>query len=348
MTVIVKITSGENKADENVSKGFELIPIAAGMRAAFIRDDEGKGWLNVHGNDDHGEERLLMVLPVLGNAYVMDAGKTIASFSSANISDNGQENPTDKVRGDFDYPTQELEPRGTARVIGDMTNNPPEVIEALTPELQEGVKLSAIEATRAFIVSILYERGQSPSNQDEESFVQALAVTIETYRNFNVRRRPPINLAFLGHVSYDLDRLQKLTEQFRLVADPIGLRLDYDANGCVTQYSVDMSHQYYDVREADILLLRQLRNEQEGLVKNAIDKIIKYYKAGVSVVPLDPATRISLGKRRQIVFKLNEVLDHAKFSFISSDSDLAIYGKQGPVDEDGIATYTHVVIKFTR
>lgn len=337
MTVIVKITSGENKADENVSKGFELVPIAAGMRAAFVRDDQGKGWLNVHGSDDHGEERLLMVLPVLGNAYIMDAGKTVASFSSANIKDRP---------GDVEV-TSDVSQSSVVNIVGDVhvsgvlsTPSQGDITE-LTSELQDGVDVQRIDGTSDLISLIL--NGERTATEDELLFVKGLAAAIETYRNFNSKYRPPINLQFTGSVQYPRDKLNNLQELFRVTGTPISLSIETNGNDFVTGYFIEGYYNRYDVSDADMLLLRQLRNQQTGLVKNVIDKIIKYYKAGVAIVPLEPATLMTATQRERIRHSLYDVLS-TNFTFILADkTDLV----QVAVDEDS-AYYTHVVIRFTR
>lgn len=355
MTVIVKITSGENKADENVSKGFELIPIAAGMRASFIRDEDGKGWLNVRGEDSHGEERLMMNLPVLGNAYIMDDGKTVASFSSANIPDRspyprGQtpgfttidESP---ILPDIDDTDDIVGAR--LKVSGNESVNSPEVISTLDKNLREGLSLVNIDVVERTISKLLYNGDKAELiPEDEQTFITGLAAAIVTYCSFGTHRRLPINLEFLGNARFDVECIKKLCDEYRVVNNPINLHIDHDEQGCISGYSIDAYYQRYVVGEAEMLLLRELRNGQKGLVKNLIDKVIKYYKAGVPVVPLEPATEITFGARRRITAKLNEVLTYARFNLISADSDEKVYGVSDRCDEDGAAFYTHVVIKF--
>ncbi|QZA70985.1 hypothetical protein AH06_213 [Erwinia phage AH06] len=333
MTVIVKITSGENKADENVSKGFELVPIAAGMRAAFVRDDQGKGWLNVHGSDDHGEERLLMALPVLGNAYIMDAGKTVASFSSANIKDR-----PGYVEATSDDAQPSVVNIGT-HVSGILS--PPiqgDIIE-LTSELQDGVDVQRIDGTSDLISLIL--NGEHTPTEDELLFVKGLAAAIEAYRNFSSKYRPPINLQFTGSVQYPRDKLNNLQELFRVTGTPISLSIETNENDFVTGYFIEGYYNRYDVSNADMLLLRQLRNQQTGLVKNVIDKIIKYYKAGVAIVPLEPLPMMTATQREQIRHSLTDVL-RTNFTFILADKTEIT---PATADEDS-EYYTHVVIRF--
>lgn len=340
MTVIVKITSGENKADENVSKGFELIPIAAGMRAAFIRDEQGKGWLNVHGNDDHGDERLLMVLPVLGNAYIMDAGKTVASFSSANIPDRSQ--GAELVSADAGVSVTTggaVHLSGDIRVSGTLSDSIPDDITELTSEMQDGVDVQRIDGTSKFISLIL--TGEHTSTEDELLFIRGLAAAIETYRNHKSKYRPAINLQFTGSVQYPREKLNNLQELFRVTGTPISLSIETNENDFVTGYFIEGYYNRYDVSEADMLLLRQLRNQQTGLVKNVVDKIIKYYKAGVAIVPLEPATLMTNTQREQIRHSLYDVLS-TNFTFILADKN----GSTPEVLDEDSAYYTHVVIRF--
>lgn len=356
MTVIVKITSGENKADENVSKGFELIPIAAGMRAAFIRDDEGKGWLNVHGNDDHGEERLLVKLPILGNAYIMDGGKTVASFSSANIPDQpplDADEFDDLLRnasvnqGNYSINrTGSVNVNGSVTIEGSMSSRTRDDITEITPEMQEGIATKSIDETAELIASIIAD-GEVVSGSDEDWFIRGLAAAIETYRGTSSKHRGVINLEYTGSSRFAREKLDKLQDTFRVTGIPISLRVNSDDNNYITDYTIEAYYNRCDVSEADMLLLRDLRNKQTGLVKNLIDKVIKYYKAGVSVVPLDPVTLITTTEREQIKHKLHNVLG-VHFSFIVADKSEDGNSVSGDWNGQESALYTHVVIRFNR
>jgi len=360
MTVIVKLTSGEDKADQNVSKGFELIPIAAGMRVAFIRDEEGKGWLNVHGNDEQGEEHLMMVLPVLGNAYIMDAGKTVASFSSADIPDIKQPDPLDYYRGQSNNPDEPVSVRtsGGVSITGDVTiqgslselgsDSYPEDITDPTDERLSNADRHRVDGTYKTISLILSGESMLPHNSEEHIFAMGLAAAIESFRAMKSKYRPTISLAYTGSVVCPREKLNKLQDHFRLVELPVSLCVESNDNNFITEYSIANYCNQYDVDEADTLLLRNLRNQQSGLVKNMIDKIIKYYKAGVSVVPLEPATLVTDTQREQIKHTLYNVLG-CHFNFIIADKedtgDNPAFGDMLGKDS---SLYTHIVIRFIR
>lgn len=77
--LILKMMSGENLADSNNSKGHSITPIADGFTVNFHRNrltDEGV----VEFINNEGE--ITRSVPVVGNCYLLDNGKTISSFSS--------------------------------------------------------------------------------------------------------------------------------------------------------------------------------------------------------------------------------------------------------------------------
>lgn len=75
----LKIMSAENIADSNTSKGFKLIPVAEGTHVEFRRNQlSRKGVVNIVNAEDDITKRI----PVTGNCYVLEAGKTIATFAS--------------------------------------------------------------------------------------------------------------------------------------------------------------------------------------------------------------------------------------------------------------------------
>lgn len=356
MTVIVKLTSGENKADQNVSKGFELIPIAAGMRVVFSRDEEGDGWLNVHGDNGHGEQHVMMAIPVLGNAYVMDSGKTIASFSSANIPDPKPIDPLDYYRGQSDVqePMGVLHLHGDVKVTGSSANQSqvdesyPDDITDPQDERLKKADSSRVNETYKTICMILAGEPSIPDNREEHIFVMGLAAAIESFRAMKTKHRPAIGLSYIGSVVCYRDKLNKLRDHFRLADSPVSLDIRSNDDNYITEYSIQTYYNRNDVDEAEMLLLRNLRSKQTGLVKNVIDKLIKYYKAGVSVVPLEPATLITNTQREQIKRELYKVLGR-HFSFILADEkDTGENPNSDEVFGPESALYTHVVIRFDR
>ena len=81
--LILKIMSGEDKADSNTSKCFRFVNIGD-RNFAFIRKD-GKPlfvFCELNGDVYEGDE-----IELQGNAYVMQDGKTIASFAYSDIQD---------------------------------------------------------------------------------------------------------------------------------------------------------------------------------------------------------------------------------------------------------------------
>ncbi|WP_368874785.1 hypothetical protein [Proteus mirabilis] len=84
----LKIMSAENIADSNTSKGFKLIPVADGTHVEFRRNQlSRKGFVHILNAEDEVSKRI----KVEGNCYVLEAGKTIASFSSAPYYAGGDE-----------------------------------------------------------------------------------------------------------------------------------------------------------------------------------------------------------------------------------------------------------------
>lgn len=73
--LVLKMMSNEDKADSNPSKRFELLCCD---NVEFIRKD-GKPFAKVLLKDD------LVEYELSGNAYVMQNGKTIASFAFSDI-----------------------------------------------------------------------------------------------------------------------------------------------------------------------------------------------------------------------------------------------------------------------
>jgi hypothetical protein len=83
----VKIMGDENAPDSDPRKTFNIYAVDS---AEFYRDSEGRArvFLNRSVDGVEGDEDL----PVIGNAYIMNAeGKTIASMGSAPLPE-----PTDK------------------------------------------------------------------------------------------------------------------------------------------------------------------------------------------------------------------------------------------------------------
>lgn len=78
--LVLKMMSDENKSDCNSSKGFQLICCD---NVYFYRRN-GVAVADVY----HGDDTTTYFLD--GNAYVMQNGKTIASFSFANFDDMPQ------------------------------------------------------------------------------------------------------------------------------------------------------------------------------------------------------------------------------------------------------------------
>lgn len=75
----IKIMSGENLADSDVAKGFKMILVDEGDHFEFGHNTQGEPIVTV--NAGKGDNRLGVVYPVTGNAYVMsETGKTVASF----------------------------------------------------------------------------------------------------------------------------------------------------------------------------------------------------------------------------------------------------------------------------
>lgn len=72
----VKIMSGQDISDSNPSKGFALFTLASTSRIYFERNDSNNPELRVDREDGVQE----MYYPQ-GNVYVMENGKTIASFA---------------------------------------------------------------------------------------------------------------------------------------------------------------------------------------------------------------------------------------------------------------------------
>ena len=75
----IKIMSGENLADSDVSKGFKMILVDAGDTFEFGHNAQGEPIVAVSVNK--GDDSSHIEYPVTGNAYVMsETGKTVASF----------------------------------------------------------------------------------------------------------------------------------------------------------------------------------------------------------------------------------------------------------------------------
>ena len=75
--LVLKMMSDENKSDNNVSKGFTLLC----CDNVSFRRDGSSAIADVYDNDE------LISYSLNGNAYVMQNGKTIASFSYSKITD---------------------------------------------------------------------------------------------------------------------------------------------------------------------------------------------------------------------------------------------------------------------
>lgn len=81
--LVLKIMSGEDKADSNTSKCFRFVNIGD-RNFAFFRKD-GKplfAFCELNGDIYDGD-----YIELHGNAYVMQDGKTIASFAYSDIKD---------------------------------------------------------------------------------------------------------------------------------------------------------------------------------------------------------------------------------------------------------------------
>lgn len=72
--LVVKMMSSEDLPDSNTSKQFDLI--VSDHIVSCIRDDEGKASIVTLSKDGSEQE-----YPMKGNAYVMQNGKTIASYA---------------------------------------------------------------------------------------------------------------------------------------------------------------------------------------------------------------------------------------------------------------------------
>lgn len=84
----LKIMSAENIADSNSSKGFKLIPVAEGTHVEFRRNQlSRKGVVNIINEDNEITKRF----PVTGNCYVLESGKTIATFAEMPYYSGGDE-----------------------------------------------------------------------------------------------------------------------------------------------------------------------------------------------------------------------------------------------------------------
>ena len=77
--LVLKLMSGEDLSDSNTSKRFILIPCASSV--AFDRID-GKAFAKYIDNDGETVD-----IEMAGNAYVLQNGKTIASFAYSSYSD---------------------------------------------------------------------------------------------------------------------------------------------------------------------------------------------------------------------------------------------------------------------
>lgn len=78
--LVVKMMSGEDLPDSNTSKQFDLI--VSDHIVSCIRDDQGVGSIITLSKDGTEQE-----YPMKGNAYVMQNGKTIASYAHAQCYD---------------------------------------------------------------------------------------------------------------------------------------------------------------------------------------------------------------------------------------------------------------------
>ena len=81
--LVLKIMSGEDKSDSNTSKAFTIIQIED-RNFVFGRAD-GKPYFafcEINGDVYEGD-----IIELSGNAYLMQDGKTIASFAYSDIPD---------------------------------------------------------------------------------------------------------------------------------------------------------------------------------------------------------------------------------------------------------------------
>ena len=83
MAVVIKMMSNENLPDANVSKGFTLITIEPKYTYEFQRL-ERQGFLVIKNE----LKETVQDISITGNCYVMDDGKTIATFAAARYVEN--------------------------------------------------------------------------------------------------------------------------------------------------------------------------------------------------------------------------------------------------------------------
>jgi len=84
MAVVIKMMSAEDLSDANCSKGFKLYILDPTHTYEFERLIDQSSFLVI--KDQSGET--VIDEQVTGNCYVMDSGKTIATFAAGKFVDN--------------------------------------------------------------------------------------------------------------------------------------------------------------------------------------------------------------------------------------------------------------------
>lgn len=74
--LVLKMMSGQNAADTNTSKGFTLVHLPDRVSISFSHDENGLPQIQVVDTDGERE-----FFSPGGNTYVMENGKTVASFA---------------------------------------------------------------------------------------------------------------------------------------------------------------------------------------------------------------------------------------------------------------------------
>ena len=350
MSMIVKITSGEDKADNNVSKGFELIPVAAGMRTAFERDEQSHAWFKLFNTDAEGIEQQLLTRQVLGNVYVMEAGKTIASFSSADISDirtsaegtvflsspaNGISNQpytepdiselnilgyNDRLHDYTQLPFITSEEVNDARVFKFHANLGPEVWyvnadkewqlheQATLQHRQSGAvpgERADVEELAAEIINIVFGTITNPGADDKTMFAKALAAAVITAHEQNAGDY--MGLELLSDIRVPFGRLKALEEYLRVCKYPVTTQFRTEGTH-ILGYRVRAYEPINDILPGTELLLQRLKGEQKGLIKNLVDKIVKYYRADCTVVPVEPNLVFESFEERALIEEFRRLL----------------------------------------
>jgi hypothetical protein len=360
MSMIVKITSGEDKADNNVSKGFELIPVAAGMRTAFERDEQSRAWFKLFNTDAEGIEQQLLTRQVLGNVYVMEAGKTIASFSSADISDirtsaegtvflsspaNGISNQpytepaiselnvlgyNDRLHDYTELPFITSEEVNDARVFKFHANSEPEVWyvnadkewqlheQATLNHRQSGAATSErvdVEEFAKELTLVVFDSTDVSASNDNMMFIKSLAATVMTAHEKNVTDY--MGLELLSIIRVPFSRIKYLEEYLRVCKYPVLCKFTTEGTRIVS-YHVRVYEPINNILSGTELLLQRLKGEQKGLVKNLVDKIVKYYRADCTVVPVEPNLVFDALEDRALIEEFRRLLK-IQLDFIMND-----------------------------